>query len=231
MWKKIFLLIILLLAADSVFGATIHGTVYDLNLDIVEDTRVEINTIPKQHYVAKDGVYSFSVPVGDYIIKASYYRIDELMSFVEEEISVKEDGNYILDLILFPSFEEEDVLLNESEIDVVVPEGKRVAWPYVLAGILLAALAVFYWIKKKKIVKKDAEKSEGKKEVEKEELANDLDDIIKIIKEQGGRTTQKDIRKKIPLSEAKISLMIAELEEKGVVRKIKKGRGNIIILN
>ena len=51
-----------------------------------------------------------------------------------------------------------------------------------------------------------------------------------MIRKEGGRATQKDIRKQIPLSEAKISLMLAELEHKGVVEKIKKGRGNIIIL-
>ncbi|MEK6827817.1 MAG: hypothetical protein AABX78_00550, partial [Nanoarchaeota archaeon] len=59
---------------------------------------------------------------------------------------------------------------------------------------------------------------------------NDLEHLIKIIKKEDGRTTQKDIRKQIPLSEAKISLMIAELEHKGIIEKIKKGRGNIIIL-
>jgi len=58
----------------------------------------------------------------------------------------------------------------------------------------------------------------------------DLEQITNILKQEGGRATQKDIRKQIPLSEAKISLMIAELEHKGVVEKIKKGRGNIIIL-
>jgi uncharacterized membrane protein len=62
------------------------------------------------------------------------------------------------------------------------------------------------------------------------EQQTDLNEVLKIIKEEGGRTTQKDIRKKIPLSEAKVSLMISELEAKGKVEKIKKGRGNIIVL-
>ena len=51
-----------------------------------------------------------------------------------------------------------------------------------------------------------------------------------MLKEEGGRATQKAKRKEIQLSEAKISLMIEELEHKGIVEKIKKGRGNIIIL-
>ena len=86
--------------------------------------------------------------------------------------------------------------------------------------------------KKKKKEKRAKEEPEEKKEEIKEEkeTINDLNQIIKIIKDEGGRATQKEIRKKIPLSEAKISLMIAELEHEGKVKKIKKGRGNIIIL-
>ena len=41
---------------------------------------------------------------------------------------------------------------------------------------------------------------------------------------------QKDIRKNFPSSEAKISLILTELEEKGIIKKIKRGRGNIIVL-
>jgi len=51
------------------------------------------------------------------------------------------------------------------------------------------------------------------------------------LKKEGGRMTQKEIRKHINLSEAKISLVIAELEDSGKIKKIKKGRGNILILN
>ena len=72
-------------------------------------------------------------------------------------------------------------------------------------------------------------RSKKKKTEEKYEDV-DLEKIIKIIKQEGGRTTQKEIRKQIPLSEAKISLIITELEHKGIIEKIKKGRGNIIIL-
>ena len=41
----------------------------------------------------------------------------------------------------------------------------------------------------------------------------------------------KDIRKAFGLSEAKASLIITELEHKNLVKRIKKGRGNVIILN
>jgi len=63
-----------------------------------------------------------------------------------------------------------------------------------------------------------------------ESIPQELQQVIEFIKTQEGRTTQKDIRKQFPLSEAKISLMIADLENRKIVEKIKKGRGNIIIL-
>ncbi len=42
--------------------------------------------------------------------------------------------------------------------------------------------------------------------------------------------TQKDLRARLNCSEANVSLMITDLEDRGLVRKVKKGRGNIILL-
>ena len=42
--------------------------------------------------------------------------------------------------------------------------------------------------------------------------------------------TQKDLRARLNCSEAKVSLMITDLEDRGLVHKVKKGRGNIILL-
>ena len=43
--------------------------------------------------------------------------------------------------------------------------------------------------------------------------------------------TQKEIRKHFAMGEAKISLLITELEALNKIKKIKKGRSNVIILN
>ena len=40
---------------------------------------------------------------------------------------------------------------------------------------------------------------------------------------------QKDLRKRLGLSEAKVSMIVAELEEAGIVKKIRKGRANILV--
>ena len=63
------------------------------------------------------------------------------------------------------------------------------------------------------------------------QLDEESQKVLMYIKKEGGRTTQKEIRKNFPQSEAKISLIIADLEDKNYLHKIKKGKGNIIILN
>jgi uncharacterized membrane protein len=61
-------------------------------------------------------------------------------------------------------------------------------------------------------------------------LPEDLGEVIRIIEKNGGRITRLELRKALPYSEAKVSLMVSDLESRGIVKKIKKGRGNIIIL-
>ena len=127
---------------------------------------------------------------------------------MEEKITIIEDnGNYVLDLFLLPEQTEQK------------PEKSNLAW-YIIPAIAIIILILL-------VLKRKTPKTEIK---EKEPERTDLDNLIKIIKDNGGRITQKELRKHFPLSEAKVSLMITELESKGKIEKIKKGRGNIIIL-
>lgn len=61
-------------------------------------------------------------------------------------------------------------------------------------------------------------------------LPADLQEIMDIIRGQGGRITQKDLRSKLKYSEGKVSLMLADLERRELIEKFKRGRGNVIIL-
>ncbi len=216
-------------------AATIYGTIYDLSLKKVDNARVEISTTPKQFIVAQNGSYSFNVPNGVYTIKAQLIQKNTVIAFIEENITIKQDGNYVLDLILFPDIEEGieeiDVDLNEDIIELEKGKDNFIIYATSSLIVVIVLTGVYFYYTKIKKQKKE-EKIETKAEEKHEEVRedNDLNQLIKIIEKEGGRATQKDIRKQIPLSEAKISLMIAELEHKGVIDKIKKGRGNIIIL-
>lgn len=236
MIKRIIYLFILLLTLNIVSAAVIHGNIYDINLDKQSDAIVTIDTIPKQTHVTENSSYLFEVQPGTYTLKAAYYVIDELKSSVIETISIQDQGTYRLDLILFPSLSEEEELLNDTEnIEITdpYPENKIDYFEITIiilsiAAIILIILLILRYRRVLNKVTKEVEKTS--KELSEIESADEADKIFEFIKSQGGRTTQKDIRNNFPSSEAKISLIITELEDKGLIKKIKRGRGNIIIL-
>lgn len=222
--KRFVLPFLLLIFVDICFAAVIHGTVYDENLDVLKNAVVEVDSTPQQRYVAKDGIYSFSLPEGSYTITTKHDG-----QVAEEKIVIEKEGDYVLDLFLFPSFEDEDEILKETgEINIddeYFEEDKVDKKIFIILGvvvILLLISIVIYSLKPKKPkIKSGIEDIEEEDETEK---------YLEFIKKQGGRTTQKEIRKNFPMSEAKISLIITELKHKGKIEKIRKGRSNIIIL-
>lgn len=216
----------IILLSAYVSGTLIHGTIYDISLNKVNNVKVMIDTQPNQLFISKNGTYSFNVPVGSYKIRAEKYIKEVLVSSVEENISITNEGDYVVDLILFPNIDDENELLKEPDVTITDDYFEKPAiLPYIFLFLFFAGIILFIIYKK---LKKSGIKPKTESEPEKI-MPSDLGDIMKIIEEEGGRTTQKEIRKKIPLSEAKISLMISELEHKGLIEKIKKGRGNIII--
>lgn len=218
--KVILLFFLILLYCNYVLAAKVYGNIYDFSLNKVSEAKVELNTTPHQFVVSKDGSYSFDIQNGFYTIKAEFEEKGFILS-ESRNISIKDDGDYIIDLVLFPNLEEE---LEEPEIDIL-DEKKSSVSLLVFVFLLILGIIIFIIFRNKK----NYASKEDSKELE-QDYEKNLDDIIKIIEDEDGRATQKDIRKKMPYSEAKISLMIAELEHKNIVEKIKKGRGNIIIL-
>lgn len=265
-------LVVTIATIPTVQAATIHGSIYDVSLEILPDTIVEVDTNPKQRLVSRNGTYSFTVPPGEFKIKAISTQGTNTLK-VEEKITVNEEGDYILDLFLFPTFEDEDELLAGTEIELhdelMSEEDNYFTWiiSFLVFIIFIIVLIIFYKIMKKqpgpkketektepvavkkqtKNTKKKARKrSKNKKKKKKQEKKEDKEksqeeliieenqygkEIIAFMKKHDGRTTQKELRKHLPLSEAKVSLLIAELEHNKRIKKIKKGRGNILILN
>ncbi len=207
------LILFILIFAHIATAATIQGTIYDLEFNPVKNSVIEIDTIPEQTIITTDGTYSISLAPGEYEIRIQHFEDSVLIEGLEESITIKDEGAYILDFILFPTIDEE---IPEGEDTNTIPT-KINAFPWILVGVL-ALILLFILYKKTKKPKKVVE------------IEDDLQNMINIIKENEGRITQKELRKKINASEAKISLMISDLESKGTIRKIKKGRGNIIIL-
>jgi|TARA_Y100000310_G_scaffold176489_2_gene176619 uncharacterized membrane protein len=218
-------MLLLLLSIPSIYAATVQGNIYDMNLMLAKDAIVKVNSVPEQTYVAKDGSYSFTLPIGNYVIKATY-QSGYKKYISQQNITIKGGGDYISDMILFPDISEEEMLLNE-EIglsNVYTEEQNNKFWMYTIFIISFSTIAVIIYLvfKKRKRRKKRNITIEGEDPTE---------EVINFIKKNDGRVTQKGIRKQFPVSEAKISLIISELEEKGLIKKIKRGKGNIIILH
>jgi uncharacterized membrane protein len=224
MGKIIFCLLFAVILAYSVSAATISGTVYNMNLEKQSNAVIGINTEPMQTFVAKNGTYTFNVNPGEYTIIAFKSNGENLE--VSQDIVIKDGGDYVLDLILFPSIRDEEELLNITQYDFGDKYFSKTDYLvyWIIAGlVLISFLAAAVFILKPK---KKEEKQETLKEIV--ETTDIAEKVLSFIKKEGGRVTQKDIRKEFPSSEAKISLIITELEHKGKIEKIKKGRGNIV---
>ncbi len=61
-------------------------------------------------------------------------------------------------------------------------------------------------------------------------LPPELQEVINVIRANRGRIAQKDLRAKLKQSEVKVSLMLSDLEKRGLIKKFKSGRENIVIL-
>ena len=162
------------------------------------------------------------MPVGNYAIQ-SY--IGDLAA--EENISIINEGDYILDLFLFPETDESDPL-SDADFNLFGDGKSGISWWWSVAGVFLLAvilvLVYLFWGKRKN----EPVHPEFKEELHVEDPL--LKQVLEEIRKENGRITQKDLRRKFPLSEAKISLVLTELEHKGQIEKVKKGRGNVIIL-
>ena len=233
--------------------ATIHGAVYEWDsFDPLEDVIVEVNSTPPQSMLAKYGIYSFNLEPGNYLISASFYSSNNLVAYTEEEITVTGDGDYVLDLILLPvyydsmdenEFAELDEIASFSDADVgpdSSPFSPGMIGILFVLVILSAGVYGVYYIVKQRSGKSTSDHEDN--HISNEEfdsilpadmwqgLPDDLREVIGIISKNDGRITQKELRTRVRHSEAKVSLMVSDLESRGIVRKFKKGRGNVIIL-
>lgn len=290
-----------ILLTSLVQAATLEGNIYNYELEQESQVLIEIDTVPPQQYLSRDGTYLFDLSPGTYNLQASK---GELVA-VEEITITENEGSFVYDLFLFPAMYTEDEFWSQIATEEE-EEPKSRAWAYYAAvGIFLVAIGRIIIAKKKyprrkklfgkgksedkekeskekvranaKAGKEESEteqkpnteeyveiktpitgaedigkannvtgseQTESKKELSREEAITEmeakidkertpgyLDRALKVIKDNDGRITQKDLRKEMmDLSESKVSLIITELEHKGKIEKIKRGRGNIILL-
>lgn len=215
-------------------SAKIEGTLYDLALDPVDKGIVVVGSEPEQRLVAINGTFVFELKPGSYTIQGNAV-INNDVWVAEEKIVIGDEGNYVFDLILEPVFDEGEISFDdESDLDLIddVDYNVFVLGVGLLIIFIIVFLLVLFHVKNSKKDKKNITSNQENEEPR--EISYDQDEIknkvIQVIKDAGGRITQKELRNKFSYSEAKVSLVLAELESEGRVSKIKKGRGNILVL-
>jgi uncharacterized membrane protein len=263
----------------NAFAATIHGTVYEWeSFKPLDNAVVEINSTPEQNFVATNANYSFNLTPGTYLITANYFEGKTIVYTAKEEVVISDKGEYVHDLLLFPTYNEE--LLNHSRFEVPnlsFDETKNVdqnnSQNYFFVSVFLVFIFILllagYFIKKiylKPLVitnsfpdgDREPKTLQPESTIDEEEnlddtfeissklpttnsvdvgdlqedreinLPEDLKELLNLIRTNGNRITQRELRKKSPYSESKVSLMLSDLEERGLIEKFKRGRGNII---
>lgn len=238
MKKVLLFLILLVLSFSLVSAATLKGTVYNTNLEPETNVLVKISTIPEQRLLSRDGNYKFIIEPGTYTITAQ----KELIT-ATEQIPIKDNGEYVFDLFLFPEGAEEEDLWNETEQTLIDEENqeKSQATLFIIVGLIIVVFIIVLWYvtskRKKNKTKEEKETASSEHTLSEPHIpdavseSESLEKTLEIIKNHDGRISQKDLRKEMMhLSEAKISLILTELEHKGKIEKIKKGRGNVVIL-
>jgi len=206
MVKRIALLALVLVSflLGTCDSAVIYGNVYKWDtLEIVKGAIVTIKDDKVQRMVSENGSYLFEVENGTYTIIAKWKDL-----IAVENVTVRGKTRY--DIILFPCLEisEPPELFEENENPIVL---------YLITVAICSITIAFTALK-------------IKRKKYREDLPEDLMKVLEAIRKEGGRITQRDLRKKLGYSEAKLSLILADLERRGLIEKVKKGRGNIVFL-
>jgi uncharacterized membrane protein len=342
-------------------AATIHGTVYEWNsFTPLNNSVVEINSTPVQSFVATDAEYTFNLTPGTYLITSNYFEGNKRVYTTKDAVVISDDGEYVHDLLMFPTYEEELLEPEEFEVpdmnieetspaDVTTAAQDNYQTTFLVSAFLalIVLLLAGYFLGKRHRkhpgmisrppgengeletlqaystvpdsefsddIKADsveshaetadisqessainpefsainsessaditekvnhladntekvnhladntekvnhlADKNKFVQQIKhhnpdrwhfpfssKENKSNsdthknsrinlpeDLKELLELIRNSGNRITQREIRKKSPYSESKVSLMLSDLEQRGLIEKFKRGRGNII---
>ncbi|MBI5225207.1 hypothetical protein HY989_05025 [Candidatus Micrarchaeota archaeon] len=242
--------LLLVLLTGSISAAKISGNTHDLyTLEIINNTVVEINTVPAQKIVAENGHYEFTIPGGDYSLEGLLFRNGELAMYTQENVSLVDEGSYELDLLLEP-IDNSTYQAGIGDIPVDLENGQGPDVLMIIIGFsLILFLAYINYNQQLKYISHQREKRlkflEEKTPEEPKILQNvgnaleqntsiqaalseESAKILDVIEKSEGRIQQKELRKIFKFSEAKMSNLLDDLEESGKIKRIRKGRGNLI---
>lgn len=210
---------IILLYLTLCFSTTLYGEIYNgETFDQSNSTALKFIG-PTSTQGVFSGNYSIELPEGRYIIYA-YGKYENQTIRATENITVA--GQIMeFDFVLFSSDFDGEYGLNIEENTPTNPYQWNDLLNILLFIVIVITVGFCIWTYMKPRNKKVEELSNGS-------IDGDCSKVLRILKENEGRMIQKEIREILNFSESKMSLIITELEVGGLIKRIKKGRENII---
>lgn len=229
----------------------ITGEFYDSSFEKIPNALVSINTTPPSQQVFYSN-YSLTLKPGSYTIAATTFSGNQRLQ-ADETITVPPSGESDTiqrDLIFFPDLTKDLSLVNET-----IPESSTLDAAYTefsydplnIIFVVVWVIVVFVIFRAFTSIKKKEKQLQNNETLKEATLHNELESLRKTISSQQtktlrpetqeiytfirseGQVTQKELRKQFPMSAAKLSLILTELEHMDLIRKVKKGRGNVIL--
>jgi len=231
-----FLAILLIFSCLS--ATQIEGDVYSADsLFPISGVVLKASGPASVQVVLEEGNYSLELPPGEYEISAYYYDGDYLKYYFREDVYVEgEQMRY--DLVLFSPDDFEEVMEFVSYEIEETPEAGLVDEKtlQIIAGIILLLFFLFGFVLYYFIFNKSADEAvSGMKRLSRpSEPRGELDEeekrILDILSKSEGMNTQKELRGIMKCTDTKMSLLVSSLEARGHIKRIKRGRENIVKL-
>ncbi len=230
--KNIFLVLctITLLYSTTITGNIVNGD----SLQKISNTLITMENDNGAILVQKffNEEYAIDIAPGEYLLRAYYYVNGTVDYYNEYNVQVTQEP-MSLDIVLIPYAliqmtpdKNPPPLVNQTSITQNgLPQISIEYGIGFVVLILIASIVSFFYFNKKKTVKVEEDKP-----MEMHELDDDCKKVLEIIKGNEGRMIQKELREIMNFSETKMSLVVAELEAGGRIKRIKKGRENILKL-
>lgn len=226
--------VFVLFAIAFVSAATIYGEVYNSNdFETISPVVLKITGPVSTQIIVRSGNYSIDLPPGAYTIAGFYYENSTLIYRSYDKINITEqDANIHFDIVLFEP-DEFDIFYSSIEPPEVDYQNIKESvgfsiiglLPYLLVIVAVIVAVAFYLFNKKITSDSKPQAKEEPEEIDEEERK-----LLLLLEANEGRALQRDLRKELGFSEAKMSLLVDSLESRGFLKRIKKGRGNIIKL-
>ncbi len=241
------LFLLLALFSTMANGVVISGTVVDSTFQPMKAV-VELSS-PTQVVAASNGTFSFVVePNKNYTLTAT--SINSTFRETNEMNVGNQDVHFDIVLITPAGFESDVTDLNETLGELAQPETPLnaledttipITWIIALLTIVIGIGVVYLYRNKPISPKKVKDTQPVTPAIQLPQITLpaapttvELDsfkvELLKLLKEKGGAVEQKELRRELPWSEARVSIEISELEKMGKLKKVKKGRANLVKL-